>query len=167
MLDTLVEAVSAELADAVAISLALDPRERYESAREMGRALRDGANGISPIALREDRADYPETRATSVMPSAAAPAASAVRPRQPRQGPPRRAPSPQQSRPSAAAPRSSIARRRAMLALLTVLLLVVAIVAVVVVTASPQTKVVLRNVVYSDVQQASQALQELVTKNTK
>jgi hypothetical protein len=37
----------------------------------------------------------------------------------------------------------------------------------VVVTAPSQTKVVLRNVVYSDVQQASQALQELVSKNTK
>ena len=39
MLDTLVAAVSPELAEAVAISLALDPRERYQTAREMGRAL--------------------------------------------------------------------------------------------------------------------------------
>ena len=48
MLDTLVAAVGPELAEAVAISLALDPRERYQTAREMGRALGDGANGIAP-----------------------------------------------------------------------------------------------------------------------
>src|ERR1035441_2328357 len=48
MLDTLVAAVGPELADAVAIALALDPRERYQTAREMGRAIGDGARGISP-----------------------------------------------------------------------------------------------------------------------
>src|SRR6201993_3118534 len=37
-----------ELAEAVAISLALDPSERYDTAREMGRALSDGAHGIAP-----------------------------------------------------------------------------------------------------------------------
>ncbi len=40
-LDTLVAAVGPELADAVAIALALDPRDRYRSAREMGRAISD------------------------------------------------------------------------------------------------------------------------------
>jgi serine/threonine protein kinase len=166
MLDTLVAAVGPELADAVAISLALDPRERYESAREMGRTLRDGANGISPIALREDHAEYPETETTSVMPRATAPAASAVAPRQPRQGPPRRT---AQTRPPVApsAPASRGARNRAVPVLLTVLVLVVAIAAIVVVTAPTQTKVVLQKVVYSDVQKASQALGELVSKNTK
>src|SRR5262245_59860714 len=48
MLDTLVAAVSPQLAEAVAISLALDPRDRYQTAREMGRALSDGANGLAP-----------------------------------------------------------------------------------------------------------------------
>ncbi len=46
MLDTLVASVSPELADAVALALALDPRDRYESARDMGRAIRDGADGV-------------------------------------------------------------------------------------------------------------------------
>src|SRR4029077_3972180 len=64
MLDTLVAAVGPELAGSVALALALDPRERYESAREMGRALRDGANGISPIAVREHEPEYPQTEAT-------------------------------------------------------------------------------------------------------
>src|SRR5438105_14373877 len=48
MLDTLVAAVTPELADAVAIALALEPGNRYHSAREMGRALSDGAHGIAP-----------------------------------------------------------------------------------------------------------------------
>src|SRR5712692_3427068 len=47
-LDTLVAAVCPELADAVAIALALDPTQRYRTARDMGRALSDGANGIAP-----------------------------------------------------------------------------------------------------------------------
>src|SRR5437588_5216068 len=47
-LDTLVAAVTPALADAVAIALALDPGNRYDSAREMGRALADGARGIPP-----------------------------------------------------------------------------------------------------------------------
>ena len=40
MLDTLVAAVGPELADAIAIALALDPRDRYQTAREMGRGSR-------------------------------------------------------------------------------------------------------------------------------
>src|SRR5438270_7981856 len=46
-LDTIVAAVNHELADAVAMALALDPRERYSTAREMGRALSDGGKGIA------------------------------------------------------------------------------------------------------------------------
>src|ERR1700685_52588 len=48
MLDTLVAAVRPELAEAVAIALALDPRDRYQTAREMGSAIDDGSRGISP-----------------------------------------------------------------------------------------------------------------------
>jgi beta-lactam-binding protein with PASTA domain len=45
---------------------------------------------------------------------------------------------------------------------------VAAVIAVVVVITSPApTKVMLRNVVYSDVQQASSALKQLVLENTK
>src|SRR5207302_1003422 len=47
-LDSLVAAVNPELADAVTVALALDPRDRYASAREMGQALADGARGIAP-----------------------------------------------------------------------------------------------------------------------
>ena len=51
--------------------------------------------------------------------------------------------------------------------MLALLVLAVAVVAVVVLTAPAPTKVVLRNVVYSDVQHASSALQKLVSENTQ
>jgi hypothetical protein len=51
--------------------------------------------------------------------------------------------------------------------MLGLLALAAAIAAIVIVTAPAQTKVVLRNVVYSDVQQASSALEQLVSENTK
>ncbi len=172
MLDTLVAAVRPELAEAVAISLALDPIERYETAREMGRALSDGANGIAPGERPGAQRQAPATEATSVLgatrrTTAHEPerGATAVTPRRPRSGPPRR-------RPVASAaqePPPQARRRRGRLVpiLLGLLLLVVVIVAVVIATAPAPTKVVLRNVVYSDVQQASSALKQLVSENTK
>jgi beta-lactam-binding protein with PASTA domain len=51
--------------------------------------------------------------------------------------------------------------------LLGLLALAVVIVVIVIATAPAPTKVVLRNVVYSDVQQASSALKQLVSENTK
>jgi serine/threonine protein kinase len=174
MLDTLVAAVTPALAEAVAIALALDPQERYQTAREMGRALSDGAHGIAP-GERTAGARAPATEATSVLTDgqrqagrgpAQGPAASAVTPRRPRSGPPRQsaARSPADSAPA----RSSRRRgRRLLLSLLGLLALAVVIVAVVVVTAPATTKVVLRNVVYSDVKQASSALEQLVAENTK
>src|SRR6202011_3787322 len=51
-LDTLVAAVSPQLAEAVATALELDPRDRYRTAAEMRRALHDGARGIAPDRSR-------------------------------------------------------------------------------------------------------------------
>ena len=60
MLDTLVAAVGPELAEAVAIALALDPRDRYQTAREMGRAISDGARrDLSARALGHRRGAAP------------------------------------------------------------------------------------------------------------
>jgi eukaryotic-like serine/threonine-protein kinase len=173
-LDTLVAAVRPELAEAVAISLALDPSERYDTAREMGRALSDGAHGIAPGEHRGTGRRAPATEATSVLgatrregarePDAGA---TAVTPRRLRSGPPRRraaASVPVQQQAPAAARRR---RNRLVPVLLALLVLVVVIVAIVVATAPTTTKVVLRNVVYSDVQQASSALKQLVSENTK
>jgi eukaryotic-like serine/threonine-protein kinase len=168
-LDTLVAAVGHELADAVAIALALDPRDRYSTAREMGRALRDGANGIAPGERRAAAGRVaPPTQATSVLATGAtgkraAPSMRAHAPRQPRPGPPRKQAPPAR----AAAPAPTRRGNRLIGVLLAVLALIAVIVAIVVITAPAPTRVVLRNVVYSDVQQASSALKQLVSENTR
>ena len=88
------------------------------------------------------------------------------------------APGRPESRPPIAAPsrapraggrraRPAIASLALLLGLLALLLLAAAIVAVVLITAPAPTKVMLRNVVYSDVQQTSSALKQLVLENTK
>jgi eukaryotic-like serine/threonine-protein kinase len=180
-LDTLVAAVGPELADAVALALALDPRDRYQTAREMGRAIDDGAHGIPPGdppsgARGGGGMVGPETAATSLLAvgprgsargRAGSSSAGAVTPRRPRPGPPQhRAPV---VAPASAPPGQRARRRggRLLLAILVLLTIAVAIVVVVVATAPAPTKVVLRNVVYSDVQQASSALKQLVSENTK
>jgi len=167
-LDTLVAAVSPELADAIAVALALDPRERYATAREMGRALSDGAKGVAPNERPAPRREAPATQATSVLasPRRTPPPARAVAIRRPRPGPPRtNAP----VAAAASAPRATRARGRSRLLGLALALLVVAlvVVAIVLITAPSPTRVVLRNVVYSDVQQAAGALKQLVSENTK
>jgi hypothetical protein len=217
MLDTLVAAVGPELADAVAIALVLDPRERYRNAREMGRAVTDAQHGISPLAqpgghpsggtagagasrrgAGEPRAGAGTTRegagaaggargrhateATSLLAAGAVGQdlqnqgqsrgrgqgrgsrgrAGAVVPRQPRPGPAPRA------EPIAAAPaRRGSSGRRLFAALFALLLIAVVVVALVVSSASSPTKITLRKVVYTDVEQASNALQDLVSENTK
>ena len=182
MLDTLVAAVGPELAEAVALALALDTRERYQTAREMGRGISDGADGISPLesAVGGRSASrlgaQQATQATSVLSGGGARGSSspqtkaAVAPRQPRRGPARSAgvaAGQSASVASAAAkPRNSGPRRLA-LALLGLLALGGVIAAIVVITAPAPTKVVLRNVVYTDVEQASLALRQLVSENTK
>ncbi|HEU0250386.1 MAG TPA: protein kinase, partial [Solirubrobacteraceae bacterium] len=96
MLDMLVAACTPELAYAIARALALDPRDRYENAREMGRAIGDGALGIALAEQpRRMRSAAPATEATSVLTAAtraqqpAAKRGPAVVPRQPRRGPAR------------------------------------------------------------------------------
>ncbi|HYM55249.1 MAG TPA: protein kinase [Solirubrobacteraceae bacterium] len=165
-LDTLVAAVGPELADAVAVALALDPRDRYQTAREMGLALRDGANGIAPGERRAPARAAPPTQATSVLASGRR-SAPPARTLAPRPGPPRLEPPP--ARPAGASAASARRRggNRLLLLLAALLAIAVAIVAIVLITAPAPTRVVLRNVVYSDVQQASSALKQLVSENTK
>jgi serine/threonine-protein kinase len=182
LLDTLVAAVGPELAEAIALALALDTRERYQTAREMGRAISDGADGISPLepAVTSRSAGggaaQPATQATSVLTGGArgsgeAGAKPAVAPRQPRQGPARSAAATGASARPAGATASSSSRgrgpKRLAVALLGLLALVGVIAAIVAITAPAPTRVVLRNVVYNDVEQASVALKQLVSKNTK
>jgi serine/threonine protein kinase len=169
-LDTLVAAVSPELADAVALALALDPHDRYQTAREMGHAIADGVHGISPGEHPAATRSAGATQATSVLASgrgSTGPATrAAVTPRRPRPGPARSQP------PVAAQMRVTPARkpahaRRLLFALLGLLALAVAIVAVVFITAPAPTQVRLRNVVSSDVRQIAVELKQLVSENTK
>ncbi len=180
LLDTLVAAVGPELAEAIALALALDPRDRYQTAREMGRAISDGADGISPVEPVAGRAAgargaQPATQATSVLSgggargrSSAPVTRAAVAPRQPRPGPARSpaAVAAGQSVASASKPRGAGARRLA-IALLCLLALGGAIAAVVAITAPAPTKVVLRNVVYEDIHESAEALKQLISENTK
>ena len=174
-LDTLVAAVGPELADAVAIALALDPRDRYQTAREMGRAIDDGARGIPPGEPPTARGGGEETHtaATSLLAieprsserGAGASSVDAVTPRRPRPGPPRH----QAPIVAAAAPSSRRGRRRGRLlpAILVLLSIAVVSVAVIIATAPAPTKVMIRKVVSSNVQQMAVELKQLVSENTK
>ena len=170
MLDTLVAACTPELAYAVARALALDPSERYESAREMGRAIGDGALGIAvpePRRAAVSRA----TEATTVLAANSSSRAredatrrEAVVPRQPRRGPARQP----AARPvPSAPPRRSSGARRLTGAIVALLALAGAIALIVVLSSPAPTKVTLRNVFYNDVQESAEALKQLVGENTK
>jgi serine/threonine-protein kinase len=165
-LDTLVAAVCPELADAVALALALDPHERYATAHDMGRAIEEGARGIPPQEPLSGQArGASPTQATSLLTPASRGAdrtasRAAVAPRRPRQGPPR-------ARPPQAAPASGPRSGRIFAALLALLALAGVIVAIVLLTAPGPTKITLRNVVYRDVNQSAEALRELVAENTQ
>jgi serine/threonine-protein kinase len=187
-LDALVAAVTPELADAVAIALALDPSERFADAREMGAAVLDGARGIA----REPRLNEAARAGGSSPASEPTQATRLLERRGRRRGSSRDAPTsgtrildrpartrtargPQpgaavqaeQAAPAAApAPRRRSGRR--LLAVLFALLAVaVAIGVIVIATAPAPTKVTLRNVVYHDVEQAASSLKQLVSENTK
>jgi eukaryotic-like serine/threonine-protein kinase len=170
MLDSLVAAVTPELADAVAIALALDPRDRYESAREMGRAINDGALGISPVEHRSHtRGARHATEATSVLASATRAHGSQARPgpvvaRQPRRGPARTA-APVVA--TTVPPRRRSTGRRLATAVVALLALGGLIAAIVVLSSPAPTKITLRNVVYNDAHESAEALRQLVEQNTK
>jgi eukaryotic-like serine/threonine-protein kinase len=166
-LDGLVAAVNPELADAVGIALALDPRDRYETAREMGEAVQAAMQGVSPSAGRRPAR---ATQATSLLTaqgqgrSGRSTAATTVSPRRPRQGPPRvQTPPPE----SAASAQAAQARRRTIAAVLAVVAIAAIVIAVLIATSSSPTKPSLRQVVYSNAKETSEALTQLVNENTQ
>jgi eukaryotic-like serine/threonine-protein kinase len=168
-LDTIVAAVRPELADAVAIALALDPRQRYGTAREMGRALSDGARGIPPAEGAAPSRSAPATQATSVLSGSRQGTAPtrAVATRRPRPGPARTKP-PVAAAAPAARPRRERGPGRLLGILLGLVALALVIVAIVLI-ASPSSKQAARlhRVVFSDVQRTASALEQLVSENTK
>jgi len=166
-LDELVAAVRPELSDAVDIALALKPEERFQDAHEFGVALRDGQRGVAPPEPAVPAAAA--TAATSVIAGARA----AQPPRRPGRLTPRQGPRPDAAQEAAAPVRRSSPRRerrgasRLLLALVALMAVALAVVAIVLLSASSETKVQLRNVVYKDVSRASEELAGLVTENTK
>ena len=166
-LDTLVAAVSPELADAVAIALALDPRDRYRTGHEMRRALHDGGRGVAPsdrsVPTAATKA-VPVTKATTVLASGRGAPQPAVATRRPRQGPPRARPVP------AAQSASGRTKGRSRLAglLLGLLALILIVIAVVVISSPAATEVRLEtNVVHPKTQESARALIQVVSENTK
>jgi hypothetical protein len=83
--------------------------------------------------------------------------------RQPRPGP-----EPQRAQPVAVQPkpRRRVARR-IFGALVALIVLAAIVIGVVLATAPPSTRVVLRNVGYSDAEQVAESLREMVRENTK
>jgi serine/threonine-protein kinase len=165
-LDTLVAAVSTELADAVAMSLALDPRDRYQTAREMRRGLQDGARGIAPASPAAASRPAAATQATSVLPprSRTQERAGPVAQRRPREGPPKPRPQPAPARAPARAPERR--RGRLVAALVALAALAVVIVAVVLLTQPAKTTVHLQHTLYNDIQRSSTALEQVIAENT-
>ncbi len=167
-LDTLVAAVCPELSDAIAIALALDPRDRYTTAREMRLGLNEGAREIPPQREVPRNTGSPPTQATSVLVGGAGGAVGAtVQKRSPRRGAPREQPAPRPARSAPAAQRRRNRGSRAVLVLAVVVLIAAAAAAAIVATAPGSTKVVLRNVVYSDIHKSTQELKRLVAENTQ
>jgi serine/threonine-protein kinase len=166
-LDTLVAAVNPELAEAVAIALALDPRDRYETAHEMGQAVEGATRGIAPHGARR-RSEA--TQATSLLAASAAtgrmrPAtATAVNPRRPRQGP-TRTPGPAAQAGAQAQP--SHARRRVAAGLIGAAVLIAIAIAIALASSSSPGTVHLRNVIQHSTKETSEALTELVNENVQ
>jgi serine/threonine protein kinase len=172
-LDALVAAVTPELADAVAIALALDPRERYATARDMSQAVSDAALGIAPEGhrLSAPATAGHATESTNVMSgqptrtraTARAPAAG-VTPRRPRPGPPPRR---HEAEPVARPQPQRRGGPGRTLAILIILLIIAAAVAVALISSGGPTTVKLNPVVLHDVQRDVSALDQLLSNNTK
>ncbi len=165
-LDTIVANVSEELADAVAIALALDPRDRYATAREMGEAITDAVRGVPATATSRRR--HPTTEATSLLAPTAtrtvAQRGGVVQPRRPRRGP---SPVYEDAADGEAERARSHAGRRALAVLLVLVVLAAAIGYAILSSSQGPTKISLRKVVYKNVEQSAEALSELVGENTR
>ena len=164
MLDGLVAAVTPELADAVAQALALDPLERYVDAREMGHAIRDGAEGIAPA--RRSRTAVGAGAATQTtrllgQGTRAHGSVAARRQLKPRPGAARPRPAPVEH------PRQRSRGGPLLAMLLAVAVLALVIIGIVLSSSSEPTTIRLSNGAYSNVKQAADSLVQLVEENTQ
>jgi eukaryotic-like serine/threonine-protein kinase len=186
-LDDLNPEVPASLAVAVDRALALDPRDRYPDAEALRDALTDGARGVGPTEITRGagpsteatRALRPATEATRAVPRRASrpPTGTGQRapraPRAPRPGAvPATGPStvlPAAGGAARTAGRSQRRRgvRRTIVTLLVLALLGAAAIAAVVSTSTSSDAVRLRRVVYDQVGQAVDQMQQLIDDNTR
>ena len=180
-LDELNPDVTPQLAVAVDRALAIDPRDRYPDAETMRDALTDGMRGVGPTEITRavaspteaTRALRPATDQTSVAPR--------TEPRQARQPrAPRPAPAPQTG-PATVAPArggpagQAAARerrrkgrlRRTFVTLFVLVLLAAGAIAAVVATSNSSNAVRLREVVYDQVNQTVDQMQQLIDDNTR
>jgi serine/threonine protein kinase len=176
-LDSLVAAVSAELADAIDQALAIDPLDRYHDAREMAHAVSEGAKGRAVVApiVRTGERESPPTEATSLLASRPAPrerpvsreraAAPVVTPRSPRTGPPPRRADPRTGQQDVGQ-RGSSSPGRVIAIIIVILLIVGGIAAAVLASSSSPHQVHLRQVVYNDLTQSVNALEGLIGQNS-
>ena len=167
-LDQVEPAVPPELAQAVALALALDPEGRPESAAALERAIREGARGVAPIPAQLGAS----TAATRVLAHDEPTTSTRALPRRqpPPQVPARRpAPAPRAAataeRPTATPRRSGLRRLAALIAVLALLGAGAAV--ALIATSKNGSAVHTRKVVANDAQQAAQQLLDLIDANTR
>jgi serine/threonine protein kinase len=169
-LDTLVAAVSPELADAVAIALSLNPLDRYRTAREMGQAVANAARGVAPPQIEFTPLPGTDpTAATSLMPRPRRETARAGTAQRPGAVTPRRPlPGPTPARRDVAVPASRSPNRTGRRIVATLALVAILIVAGVLASGalSGSTTIKLNDVVFHDVNRDVGALDQLLTDNT-
>jgi eukaryotic-like serine/threonine-protein kinase len=185
-LDELTPEVPPQLATAVDRALALDPRDRYADAEEMREALIDGARGIGPTEATRavpppteaTRALRPQTGATNAARPASPPTAAARQPRAPRTprpapagfpatGPATAAPAARGAETEATRARRRGRMRRTLGTLLVLALLGAGAIAAVVATSNSSDAVRMRQVVYDQVNEAVDQMQQLIDDNTR
>jgi serine/threonine-protein kinase len=186
--DELNPQVPPELADAIALALALDKEERPATAALLAEAIADGARGVEPVAEAPTSRLGGNTAATRVLSgrgasparTRAAPAAAAgaatprtrqIEPRRPAAYPPATGaygPRTAGRAPAAERPRRSHAGRRFLIFLAVVFLFVGAVAVAIGIAASTSSEAVhYRKIVAHDAHSAVKQFQDLVNQYTK
>jgi eukaryotic-like serine/threonine-protein kinase len=180
-LDELNPDVTPQLAVAVDRALALDPNDRYPDAESFRDALTDGVRGVGPTEITRavaspteaTRALRPATDQTNVAPrteprAPRAPRSPRPAPAAPRTGPATVAPpAGGGARQAAAAQRRKGRMRRTIATLLVLVLLAAGAIAAIVATSNSSNAVHLRKVVYDQVNQSVDQMQQLIDDNTR
>ncbi len=183
-LDELNPRVLRELAAAVAMGLSIDAESRPVDASLFAEAIRNGAQGISPVSSGAPTTRLGTSAATRVLPrrepppTAATQVAPRTQPTRTRMGPPAvRPPAVRSERPrepvraaraQPPARKGNTALRRFMaLVAIAIVFVIIVAVAVTIATDTSSTAVHLRKVISNDVHSAIKSLSDLINNNTK